>query len=47
MTVRRSFGRLDRHAVLAQNVNRGAVERLAIFDRHQKDLAAAIGVFLR
>src|SRR5207247_10764544 len=47
MTIRGSFSRLDRHAVLAQNLNRGAVQRLATLDRHQKDLAAAINVFLR
>ena len=47
MTIRRCFGRLDRHAVLAQNVNSGAVDRLAVLDRHQEDVAAAISIFLR
>ena len=47
MTVCARLGRLDRHAVLAQNFHGGAGDRLAIFDRHQKDVAAAVGVFLR
>src|SRR5437016_2814553 len=47
MTIRRCFGRLDWHTVLAQNVNSGAVDRLAVLDRHQEDVAAAIRIFLR
>src|SRR5215475_6719237 len=47
MTICACCGCLDRHAVLAQNLNGGAVERLAILDRHQKDVAAAIVIFFR
>jgi hypothetical protein len=46
MAIRRRFGCLDRHAVLAQNLDGGAVDRLAVLDRHQEDVAAAISIFL-
>ena len=47
MTICGRLGRLDRHAVLAQNFHGRAVDRLTTFDRHQKNIAAAVGVFLR
>ncbi len=34
MTIHPCCSRLDRHAVLAQNLNGSAVERLAVLDRH-------------
>ena len=47
VTVRGSFRCLNRDAVLAQNFNRGAADRLAGLDRHQENVAAAVCAFLR
>ena len=47
MTVRASFRCLDRNAVFAENLHRGAVDRFAGLDRHQENVAAAVGIFLR
>ena len=47
MTIRCCCGCLDRHAVLTQDLHSRAIDRLAVLDRHQKDVAAAIDVLLR
>ena len=47
VSVRGSFRCLNRDAVFAENFNCRAADRFAGFDRHQKNIAAAVGVFLR
>src|SRR6266496_4922178 len=47
MTIRASLRRLDWNAVLAENLHRSAVDRFALLDRDQENIAAAIGISLR
>ena len=47
MSVRVGFGCLQSDAVFAQNLDLRACNRLARFDRHQKNVVAAGGAFLR
>ena len=46
VTVGGRFRCLDRDAILAEDFNGRVTDRLAGFDRHQKNVAAAVGAFL-
>src|ERR1700730_5937767 len=45
-TIRVRLRGLQRNPILAEKINRHTRERVALFDRHQKNVVTAVGIFL-